>query len=148
MPCSKRVRPCGPARYDKTNYLFVYDTSGTVLVHGNRPEYEGSNRMHRVDSSGVKLVEEFTNVVKQRNAGFVEYNWKSNNFFSETTKITYVARIGKTEHFVGSGLAVEDIDLTLLREAAEASAKMLPFLILFLLGALNLGRKTAKALRD
>ncbi len=45
------------ARYDKTNYLFVYDTSGTVLVHGNRPEYEGSNRMHRVDSSGVKLVE-------------------------------------------------------------------------------------------
>ncbi len=85
--------------------------------------------------------------MKQRNAGFVEYNWKSNNFFSETTKITYVARIGKTEHFVGSGLAVEDIDLTLLREAAEASAKMLPFLILFLLGALNLGRKTAKALR-
>lgn len=135
------------AQYGKQNYFFVYDTNGNVLMHGNRKDFEGTNRMHRVDASGVKVVEDFVNVVKSKNAGYTEYTVKRGWSESDLLKITYLSRIGNTEHFVGSGLMVEDIEMILLREAAEASIKMLPFFILFLLGTVHLGRKIAQTLR-
>jgi cytochrome c len=54
-------------------YIFVYDTEGKVLAHGVRRELVGINRWASKDPDGKPWIQDWTRLVKEKGAGWLEY---------------------------------------------------------------------------
>lgn len=64
-------------RYDKTEYLFILDGNGTMLVHPMKPDLEGKNMLQVKDPEGILLFREMVMNSQQEGEAFVSYIWQS-----------------------------------------------------------------------
>ena len=55
-------------------YLFIFDTDGVFIFHGDDPGLEGRNLIELEDANGVKIVQEGIAAAAE-GGGFVEYLW-------------------------------------------------------------------------
>ena len=55
-------------------YLFIYNTDGVFIFHGDDPSLEGQNLIDLEDANGVKIVQEGISAAAA-GGGFVEYLW-------------------------------------------------------------------------
>ena len=55
-------------------YLFIYNTDGVFIFHGDDPSLEGQNLIDLEDANGVKIVQEGI-AAAAAGGGFVEYLW-------------------------------------------------------------------------
>jgi hypothetical protein len=54
-------------------YIFVYDLEGKVIGHGVRRELVGVNRWASKDPDGKAWIQDWTKLVKEKGAGWIEY---------------------------------------------------------------------------
>lgn len=79
-------------------YIFVYDTNGTVLAHGQEKSLLFRNMMETKDTFGVQFVKDMIEKAK-KDGGWVTYEWRN------ATKISYAQKVVKEdkEYVIGCG---------------------------------------------
>lgn len=97
-------------RYDKTEYFFVQDLDGVMLMHPIKPELNGKNLLQVKDKNGKTLFEEMRQAVRQSGGGFVAYLWPKPGSDEGAPKISYVQGFAPWGWSIGTGIYVDDVD--------------------------------------
>lgn len=98
----------GAIRFEGNNYVFVYDTNGTNLVHP-KTTLVGTNMMDFKDKTGVKIVEELIKLAKA-DGGSLLYYWPRANSEVAIAKYGWGAGFKPWNWMVGTGVYMDDLD--------------------------------------
>jgi len=107
------------ARYDDNNYFWINDFHPRSIVHPIKPEIEGKDMSENKDATGKLLYLAFVDVVKTREAGFIDYKWVKKAGEAGMPKIAYVQGFRAWGWIVGTGIYIDDVDREFLREVWE-----------------------------
>jgi serine phosphatase RsbU (regulator of sigma subunit) len=113
------LRDLREMRYDKTDYFFVLDGSGNVILHPLRPDLEGKNVMDLKGPDGTFVFRELVASSQRDDDAFVSYIWKSK--YSETVyepQTSYARYYWPWNWVVCSGVYTQDIT-----EAAQEASR-------------------------
>ncbi|MDO8934015.1 MAG: cache domain-containing protein [Rhodocyclaceae bacterium] len=97
-------------RYGGDEYFFINDMKSVSLMHPIKPELEGKDLSDLKDPDGKRLFAEFTAVVRDSKAGFVDYKWPKPGKSAPVMKVSYVQGFEPWGWIVGSGIYVDDVD--------------------------------------
>ena len=97
-------------RFDKTNYFFVTDMDGIMLMHPIDHTLEGKSQIGITDASGKKLVAEMIDVARRDGAGFVSYIFAKPGVETPQPKLSYVMRYNDWSWMVVAGIYIDDVD--------------------------------------
>jgi two-component system, NarL family, sensor kinase len=112
------------ARSGEDGYFFLYDQSGTCLVHPRQPELVGRNLQTLVDARGRRVIPALL-ATAQRGAGFQRYTWQKPSTLTATDKLSYVSLLQPWGWMMGTGVYLDDVEAATraAREASRASAR-------------------------
>lgn len=96
-------------RYDKSNYFWVNDMQGVMLMHPIKPQLQGKDLLTFKDPDGTMLFSNMVNIVKQSGSGFVPYRWAKPGFDEPVEKISFVQGFKPWGWVLGSGVYLDDI---------------------------------------
>jgi signal transduction histidine kinase len=90
-------------------YVFVVDSTCTVLVNPLFPEQEGKNVYDYQDIRGKYFFREFFRVVNEKGSGWVDYYWPKPGDARPSSKTSFVKKIvvRKQPYLVGTGIYTE-----------------------------------------
>lgn len=113
------LRLLSSLNYGADGYFFVYDMSGTVLMHSRQPELVGTNLWSLRDDDGQPTIQ---NLIARAKAGggLVRYQWRKPSNGQLSGKLGYVVALERWDWMVGTGLYLDDIQETLARVDADA----------------------------
>ncbi len=103
-------------------YFFAYEFDGLCLVLPPQPELEGRNLWEIRDRDGRPVVQAL--IAKARDgSGFFQYVWNKPSLRAEVPKLGYVVGLPRWGWMMGSGIYLDDVDLTLreLEQRAHAN---------------------------
>jgi len=98
-------------RYNGKEYIFVIDTSATVLMHPIKPKLNGKNLVGFKDPNGTPLFKNLAEATK-RGGDFVSYMWPAPDAKEgdlPVDKISYIAPVPGWNWGIGSGLYMTDV---------------------------------------
>lgn len=139
-------------RYDKTEFFFVLNGDGEMVMHPMKPELEGTSMMFTDDADGIKV---FRNMVmnSQRDGETFEiYRWQSKySPVINEPQITYARYYWQWDWVVCSSLYIQDItdsmNILMFKSAFyEAVAASVAIMMLIALVYFNLSRPLKKLL--
>ena len=96
-------------RYHGNEYFWVNDFEPRMLMHPIRQELNGKSVADIKDPNGKQIFVEFAKVAKDKEAGYVNYQWNKPNESKPSDKISYVKSIKEWGWVVGSGIYVDDV---------------------------------------
>jgi signal transduction histidine kinase len=92
------------------DYFWINDMHPNIVMHPYRPELEGQDVTGFTDPNGKRLFVAFADIVRQKGAGFVDYQWQwLDNPDKIVPKISYVKGFQPWGWVVGTGVYVEDV---------------------------------------
>ena len=86
----------------KDLYVFVIDMQGNILIHGGEKNLVGTNQLNLKDSFGKHFIKEFVEMMKTKDSGWIEYNWRNYETYKIEQKLTYLKKIDD-DCFIGCG---------------------------------------------
>ncbi len=92
---------------DKSGYMFIFKVNGENISHPIKAELIGKNLINLKDVNGKFLIKELKDA-SLNGGGFVEYLWDKPGK-GVLPKISYARMIPGTQHFIGSGVYIDDI---------------------------------------
>ena len=98
-----------PLRYDAQEYFWINDMHPRVVMHPIKPELNGKNVSDIKDPNGKQIFVEFAKVAKEKDAGFVDYQWAKPNESKPSDKLSYVKSVKEWGWVVGTGIYVDDV---------------------------------------
>ncbi|MEI6558676.1 MAG: methyl-accepting chemotaxis protein [Rhodospirillaceae bacterium] len=101
-------------RFGGGNYMFIYDSSGQIRVHGGNQSKEGVNRMGDTDPTGVP----YGRLMIERalaGGGFTGYLSSHSSTDRTLPKISYSTYFKPWDWVVAAGIYIDDVD-TAFRE--------------------------------
>lgn len=146
------IRKLRDMRYDKTEFFFILDGDGNMIMHPLKPELEGKNMMEIEDTGGIRLFREMVMNSQKDGETFVRYWWESKYSPSITEpQLTYARYYWQWDWVVCSSLYIQDITDAMkymrirsaLYEAIAAAAAMA---LLFILVHFSLNKQLKKLL--
>ena len=122
----------GPEQED---YFWINDMIPNMIMHPYRLDLEGQDVSDFKDPVGNRLFVEMVNIVKEKEAGFVDYLWQWKGDSNKIVpKISYVKGFSPWGWIIGTGIYVEDVRQEILtithRLIYTCSGIMILFLIL------------------
>lgn len=90
--------------HDRDLYVFVYDSTGTVLAHGAKSAMVGRNLYKLSDIDGVKIIQEFL-LINPGQTGWVNYKWQNPMTKAIDKKSSYIIR--QNDYLVGVGIHLD-----------------------------------------
>lgn len=99
-------------RYGKEgkDYFWITDMHPRMLMHPYRPDLNGKDLTDYVDPLGNRVFVEFVRVVRQRQAGYVDYVWQWQDQPGRLeAKESYVTGFAPWGWIVGTGMYLEDV---------------------------------------
>jgi methyl-accepting chemotaxis protein len=106
-------------RYDKSEYFWINDLNAVIVMHPIKPELDGKDLSQFKDKNGKRIFTEFSNTVKNKGAGFVDYVWPKPGFKDEVPKISYVKGSNTWGWVIGSGIYIDDVDALFQQNALK-----------------------------
>ena len=103
-------------RYDKSEYFWINDMNGMMLMHPIKAELNGKNMNPLKDPTGKFFFQEFVRVVKEQGGGYVDYYWPKPGFEEPVKKLSYVKGYDSWGWLIGSGIYIDDVDAIFKRE--------------------------------
>ena len=91
-----------------SEYFWINDLDGVMIVHPVNPELEGRSQWDFQDGTGKFIFQEFSRAARA-GGGFVEYLWPKPGGRAPVAKISYVAPVPGQPWLVGSGLYLDDL---------------------------------------
>ncbi|HEY0836202.1 MAG TPA: methyl-accepting chemotaxis protein [Azospirillum sp.] len=109
-------------RYAGGEYVFVNDTNGKLIVHGAKPEIEGSDLSNFKDPNGVYLTRELT-AGAQKGGVFVEYAWPKPGApanAAPSPKVGFSLLSPDWKWVIGTGVYTDNIEANFREHALKA----------------------------
>ncbi len=135
-------------RYEKSEYFFINDMQGIVIMHAASPQLKGRNMLETKDPTGKFFFREFVDVTRQHGAGFVKYQWPRPGSDKPQPKLTYVEGFAPWGWLIGTGIYIDDLD----QQVWSSARQMLNIAgaILLVIGAISIfvARRTSRAMRE
>ncbi len=95
---------------DGKDYFWISDTQTRMVMHPYRPELNGRSLLDYSDPAGKKLFVEFTQVVRDKGDGYVDYLWQWKDDEKRVVpKLSYVKGFAPWGWIVGTGIYLEDV---------------------------------------
>ena len=90
-------------------YIFADDMAGNVLLNPPSPQNEGTNAIDQKDANGKLLQRAMVELLKEKEAGWVDYMWPKPGQTNPSRKWSYVRRVNLdgVPGLVGAGLYPE-----------------------------------------
>lgn len=122
-------------------YFWVHDLNTVMLMHPFKSSLEGSNLSEFRDADNVRVFYDMNQLVKDKGAGTVRYNWPLPNGVAPQAKISYVRLYEPWGWVIGSGIYLDDIlQRTERLRVTLLTGSILVFSGLLILSALLAGR--------
>lgn len=97
-------------RYDKTEFFFILDGDGNMIMHPLKPELEGKNMMDIVDPDGIRLFRQMVIESQKNGEAIVRYSWESKYSPAiNEPQVTYARYYWQWDWVVCSSLYIQDI---------------------------------------
>ncbi|MGY3804121.1 cache domain-containing protein [Pigmentibacter ruber] len=96
-------------RYNDNEYFWINDLHPTMLMHPFKPELNGKDISEYKDPTGKKFFQEMVSLVKNEEAGFVNYMWPKPGKTDPQPKISYVKIFKPWDWMIGNGVYTDDI---------------------------------------
>jgi len=106
--------------YGPDGYFFVYDYSGTNLVHPKQPWRVGNSYLELEDPKGRKVIRELI-AQARRGGGYFRYTWEQPSTRQMSEKIGYAVALERWGWMLGTGIYIDDIAQQV--RAAQAQTK-------------------------
>jgi len=106
-------------RYDKVEYFWINDLKDEMVMHPIKPELDGKKLDQIKDKNGKFLFVAFNDMVKQHEAGFVDYLWPKPGAEEGVPKISYVKGFAPWGWVIGSGIYIDDVDAKFRADAIK-----------------------------
>lgn len=98
------------------DYFWINDTIPNLIMHPYRSDLEGTNVADYSDPHGKRLFQEFANLVKEQDEGFVDYMWQWKDDSTRIVpKVSFVKKFRHWGWIIGSGLYVDDVEAEVAR---------------------------------
>ncbi|MHA1524756.1 MAG: cache domain-containing protein [Alphaproteobacteria bacterium] len=132
--------------FGEDGYFFVYDKTGTNLVHPKLKQLVGKNWWDLQDPNGDFVIRNLI-AKAQGGGGFHRYVWNKPTSGKPAEKLGYAAYLQKWDWMFGTGLYIDDIarEVALIRADIKANVAETAT-ILFLLTMLGVGIVAASVL--
>ena len=104
--------------YGIDGYFFVFDAGGRNLQHPRQPELEGRDLWDLKDAQGVPVIRELI-ARGHEGGGFVRYLWEKPSTRTLAPKLAYAISMPRWNMVVGTGVYLDDIQVTLARLDAQ-----------------------------
>ena len=138
-------------RYADANYYFVWDLTGTGVVHGGNPALEGKNFISgpaAIAKPGVAdMVGKLVQVARDDKEGFARYRIPKAGGTEPLDKIGYSKLFAPWGWAVGTGAYVDDIDATFWSEARRDLVIAVTLTVVAGLLSYLLGRDLSRSLQ-
>jgi methyl-accepting chemotaxis protein len=95
-------------RYDREEYFFIYDHSGTVLLNPTRPDREGKNFLDGTDANGVPYVRRMIEI-SEKGGGHVAYDFTKPGSKDIEPKVSYATAFAPWQWTIGTGIYLDDV---------------------------------------
>lgn len=96
-------------RYGEDGYFSINSYDGVTVLHANRPDLEGKQRLDVTDSDGVPHVR--LQIERARSGGgFIEFRFPRLGSVTPVPKLLYSAAFAPWQWVVGSGVYIDDIE--------------------------------------
>ncbi|MBF0261498.1 MAG: methyl-accepting chemotaxis protein, partial [Magnetococcales bacterium] len=93
------------------DYFWINDMTPKMVMHPNKPDQEGKDVAGVKDHHGKAYFQEFVELVKKQDAGFVSYAWTNpKDPGTSVPKISYVMGFKPWGWIVGTGIYIDDVD--------------------------------------
>ena len=123
------------SRFNEDDYLFIYDFSGTTMMHGARPEREGKNTLDAKDPTGKTYIKDWIELLQRNGEAKMDYLFAKPGADKPIAKIAYAKVFAPWGWWLATGVYIEDVDAAFWRSASSSIAVV--GLISALLGALG-----------
>ena len=98
------------SRYGKSNYLWINNLNGIMIMHPIKPQLNGKDMLHFKDAKGKEFFLEMVNVAKTKGHGFVDYYWPKPGSEEPVPKVSYVNLVKDWGWVIGSGVYLDDVN--------------------------------------
>ncbi|QTP58787.1 HAMP domain-containing protein [Billgrantia antri] len=115
-------------RFEKDNYVFVFDYEGTMLVQPAVPEQEGRNMLGAVDPGGKPLIRDMIDIARG-GGGAYEYEWRNPASGEVEPKYSHVMAFPEWNWVVGAGVYANDVDAAMVGIEATAREQLVKTLV-------------------
>lgn len=112
------------ARFQGSNYFFIYSYEGVTVMLPPTPEKEGESRIDLKDAKGVPLIRELIDAAR-KGGGFVLYDYPRAGQKEASPKIGYAYGVDEWGWLIGSGLYVDDINSVFVSNLVKAGGVVL-----------------------
>jgi signal transduction histidine kinase len=114
-------------RYGNDGYVWIHNTTHTLLAHPFRQEAVGKDDAMLQDAKGESIVQMFVKKAlqsKDDKGSFVEYEWQKPHAHVATKKLSYVALFAPWNWVVGTGVYRDDVEREIASKKEEMKEKM------------------------
>ena len=132
-------------RYDGTEYFFVYDEQGTVMLNPSRPDREGKNLIDAADADGVHFIKALLDGSRAGGKP-VFYQFPKPGGEAPVPKVSYSLWMEEWHWMVGTGLYLDDINAEFWRLARTLVGVVLVIVVIALAWVFMLTRHIAAPL--
>ena len=108
------------SRYNKEDYLFIYDLDGVTMMHGSKPDREGKNYLDSKDPNGKQYIREWIELLKKDGEADMDYMFAKPGTDKPIPKISYAKVFAPWGWWLATGIYIEDVDAA-FREGATKS---------------------------
>jgi len=108
------------SRFNEDDYLFIYDLTGTTLMHGTRPEREGKNTLDATDPTGKTYIKDWIELLKRDGQGSMDYLFAKPGSDTPIAKIAYAKVFAPWGWWVATGVYIEDVDAAFWSSASRS----------------------------
>lgn len=105
-----------------SGYLWINDTAPRVILHPLNPSLNGQDLGGHVDPHGKRLFVEMVYLCREKGEGFITYSWARESGGEPVPWLAYVKLYRPWNWIVGTSLAIDENDTTLLQRAEDLAA--------------------------
>ena len=96
-------------RYNRDDYMFVYDMEGTLLVSVPQPAMEGRNRLETRDADGRPFIRDMRDLARA-GGGTLSVAYQREGETAFRRKLNHVEAFAPWNLFIGTGVFMDDLD--------------------------------------
>lgn len=120
-------------RFGDNNYFWINDLQARVVMHAAKPEMEGEDASHILDSEKKPIFREFVRVAEQQaSGGYVDYLWPKPGFSEPVFKVSYVKLVPELGWVIGAGVYTDDVWSFFVELLSLVLLIMVPLMLLLL----------------
>lgn len=97
-------------RFGDNNYIFIYNISGTILMHPITAELVNKNIVTLIDSTGYEVGKEYIKSSRNESGIYVNYTWLSPETGEDIQKIGYAALQKDWDWNIATGIYMNSLE--------------------------------------